>query len=445
MGAVLPWSGQASYCLERVGFGGRAVFPPPAATLCSRPVESGQALEPLPFHRAICDFLEQSETPAWEWFASAEARSKAEEHLQLELLKRCVRLDSETFAEAHACAAKAAAALDVTHPITLYQAEGDGGGMNAALFHLPEAAHVVLSGPVLERLEESELVALFAHELAHHVLYLVDGGRYLVADRMLNAIAADPRASEAHIESCRRYRLYTEIFADRGSQVVSGFDPAVSCLVKVTTGLKSVSPAKYLEQAKEIVARGPVASEEYSHPETFIRTLALDLWTQKACDVENEIRLLIAGLGDSLTLDMVDQKRLTEATEALIAGLLAPEWIRSDTVMAQARSYSPDLVPLEVGAVDWDAFSERYGPFASSVKTYLALVLLDFALADPDLDDYALAACLQTAEALDIGEELEVRAYDLGKVPKKRLKQIKTEASALLSRMRRSGGVDGDA
>lgn len=55
--------------------------------------------------------------------------------------------------------------------------------MNATLFFLPGEVHVVLQGPVLERLQGIELLALFGHELAHYRLWSEHGGDYIVTDR----------------------------------------------------------------------------------------------------------------------------------------------------------------------------------------------------------------------------------------------------------------------
>ena len=37
------------------------------------------------------------------------------------------------------------------------------------------------------------------------------------ADRLLQAAANDPRATPGHVQTARRFRLYTELYADRGA------------------------------------------------------------------------------------------------------------------------------------------------------------------------------------------------------------------------------------
>jgi len=81
----------------------------------------------LPFHEAIAAHLASTEPSAWSWFASAETQSQAEEHLQLELLKTCVRLDRETYGEVYAIAATAAERLELADlPLVALRAQWQG-------------------------------------------------------------------------------------------------------------------------------------------------------------------------------------------------------------------------------------------------------------------------------------------------------------------------------
>src|SRR4029434_8591240 len=113
-------------------------------------------------------------------------------------------------------------------------------------------AHIVFTGPILSTLKGAELDALIAHELAHYRLWDMDDGDYLVADRLLMAAANDPRAASSHVQTARRFRLYAEVFADRGSLAGCGqLEAAVAALVKTETGLPEVSAKSYLRQADE--------------------------------------------------------------------------------------------------------------------------------------------------------------------------------------------------
>ncbi len=401
-------------------------------------------LKPLPFQQQLCAHIASEEPALWQWFASAEERSNYTESVLLELLKTTYRLDAETHKSVYDTAARAAARLQLEVPITVYQAQGRQPGMNAMLPYVPEAAHIVLAGPVLEALSEPELLALFGHELAHFSLFATEDGRHLVTDRIVNAMASVPTASNAIVETCRRARLYAEIYADRGALMCAeSVDAVISCLVKVETGLSEVNAEAYLKQAREILGRGAVSAQGVTHPECYIRAHAICLWADEDPDVDDEVHRMIAGVGDDeLVLDLLEQKAWTAATRKLLAGLLAPAWYRSDAVLAQGRSYFHDFAPDDDGSVDLSTLRDEVDIEGLAAKTYFSTVLLDFALVDRDIEDAALAACLTTADTLQIRKTFEDVAYRLGKVTKKRLKQVGKSAETILVEAGREGGAD---
>src|SRR6059058_3587722 len=139
-------------------------------------------------------------------------------------------------------------------------------------------------------LNAEELKSVIGHELAHYHLWERDAGELHIADRLIHAAANDPRASASHEQTARRYQLYTEIFADRGSLCVTGDpNPVVAGLVKIQTGLSQVSAPSYFKQAEEIFAKGKVAAKGISHPEAFIRARALALWQEQREKAEPQI------------------------------------------------------------------------------------------------------------------------------------------------------------
>src|SRR5262249_32980694 len=149
-------------------------------------------------------------------------------------------------------------------PVTLYQAQ-NSPQLNATLFFLPGEGHVVFSGPMLTLLNAQELKSVIGHELAHYHLWARDNSEFHIADRLLQAVANDPRAAASHEQTARRFQLYTEIFADRGSLCVTNDLQAVVCsLVKIETGLSQVSAQGYLKQAEEIFAKENISTEGLS-------------------------------------------------------------------------------------------------------------------------------------------------------------------------------------
>ena len=186
----------------------------------SSPGRALPPLRPLPYHDAVVDYLRSEEPHVWRWAASAQAKEEHAQEVRTALLKETYRLDPVAHEQAYQCARVAARRLGIDVPVTLYQL-GDGP-MNAALYYLPNEVHVVLSGSVLERLNGLELQALLGHELAHYHLWQLDDGAYHCADRILTSTANDPRASPSHVQTARLYRLFTEVFADRGACLACG-------------------------------------------------------------------------------------------------------------------------------------------------------------------------------------------------------------------------------
>ncbi|HET9656780.1 MAG TPA: M48 family metalloprotease [Kineosporiaceae bacterium] len=222
-------------------------------------------LQPLAYHVDVTERLARLEPQGWQAFTAA-AGSADPGGLHEDLARTAYRLDPRSHPRVGAAVAAAGAALGVEVPVTVYQLEG-APEANAALLYQRSEAVVTLSGDLLDRLTDPELTALLGHELAHHRLWTLDGGRYGVADRMLDALALDARTPEPFLETGRRWNLATELFADRGALAACG-DPevAIACLVKAATGLREVDAAGYVQQAE---AADPAAgSRGRTHPET---------------------------------------------------------------------------------------------------------------------------------------------------------------------------------
>ena len=340
-------------------------------------------LEPLSYHVELRDYLTSRERELWNWFASAQAQADYTENLRLELLKATYRLDPEGHPELYRSVEEVRARLHLEIPVTLYQAQNSLQA-NAALYFIPGEGHVVFSGPVLSLLNAAELKSVLGHELAHHHLWGRDGGEFHIADRLILAVVNDPRAAACHEQTARRYQLYTEIFADRGSLCVAGDpEPVIAGLVKIQTGLTHVSAAGYLKQAEEILAKGNVAAEGVSHPETFIRARALSLWQERREAAAAQINALIEGALALDELDLMGQMRLTAATRQLLEQFLRPGWFQTAAVLGHARLFFDDFQPVPPKAnrsLDDLKFSDP------KLRDYLCFVLLDFVTADPELE-----------------------------------------------------------
>jgi Peptidase family M48 len=402
----------------------------------AEPTLSPDLLEPLPYLQQVAAWLEQHEPELWRWVASAPAQSQYVEQLRVQLLKETYRLDAAAHPQLATACATAAERLGIQAPVTLYH--GPGPERNAGLWCLPDEAHVILTGEVLSLLDPLELQALLAHELAHHRLWHSGGRKIWHADRLLQAAANDPRATPGHVQTARRFRLYTELYADRGALLGCGdLEVAVAMLVKVTTGLGEVSAAAYLQQADEICARGPVPSTGIDHPETYVRARALRLWAERDPGLDGWLTSTIEG---SLCIDQLDlpgQQRLQGLTRRLLAALLRPRWFRTAATLLHARRYFPDFA--EAPAEDPSLCAEL-GAVDASTRTFLCWLLLDFATADPDLEELPLCAALEWSRRLGLEQEFDaLAARELG-LGKRALQRSRREAAAMLARGEAGGG-----
>lgn len=357
---------------------------------------SQEVLLPLAYHASVVDYLRRHEPDVWRWASVRSSDAEHRESLRALLLRDTYRIEEQSHASVHQALAQAMERLGITAPATLYQSPGQD--MNAALVFVPGEVHIVLQGPVLERLSQEELLALFGHELAHYLLWSRDEGSFLVADRILGDALASPEASPSQRETCRRFALHTELFADRGGAVAAGaVGPAVSTLVKVQTGIGTVDPAAYLRQAIEIESREAGASNAHSHPETFIRARGLALWWEGAAELDAWIDSRLHGPLSLAQLDLPGQMRMQEMTRGFLAYFLHGTELASDAVQAQLRMLFPDWRNDEAIAGP-EAFAAQAAD--DSVRDYLNALMLDLALADADQRDHALLRAGQVAHEL---------------------------------------------
>jgi len=396
---------------------------------------AAESLVPTGYLQEMASLLRRTEPELWSFFADGSTESERAK-ARSQLLQYSVRLDPEDYPELHAQASRAAAALGIVDPVTLYQAQGaealsDHG--NAWCLSLPGEAHVVFSGRLLEQLDDRRLVAVLGHELAHHKLWQGNEGELATADRMLWAAAVDSDSHPSHAESARRFRLHVETSADRGGLLAADdLIAAVEALVSVSTGLANVAGAAYLKQAAEILAVPERdRSGDGSHPELYIRAQALELWANETDRVEAE--RLIADLlrsEDGLDgLDLLDQHRLTALTRRLVGQAIRPAFLRTDATLAQASLFG--AAPADS---DDEPLNAECAALSRPVQDYLAAVLLDLATSDPDIDEVALARTLVLADSAGLGSAYEpLAAKELG-IGIRAVRAQRAAAPALLER-----------
>jgi hypothetical protein len=407
--------------------------------------------EPLPYHVKIRDYF-KGQSGIWSFFAAAPKREEQLTAFKTELLKNTYQFhpgsDPLLYEKIHTAQEK----LGLNGVlVTAYQAITHEPELNASIVCLANEAHIVFSGGLLQILDEAELLALIAHELAHVKFNSLLDGELEISDRIIMAIANSPDSEAAQYETARLFRLYTEIYCDRAAYGVLG-DPApvITMLLKMATGLSVVHADSYIRQAETIFAGGPrVQSASLTHPENFIRTRALQLWgqfwpnwpsgnldqsgqTSKVCPSDNEpsVRSGEAGVDPAITqmiegvmeldrLDVLAQKNLSGLTEGLLVYYLRPKWFRTAPVVSLAKQYFADILlegedlskavggGIEKEGGDIEKLKVFLGGAHGSIREYFAYVLLDFALADPDLEDVPSGYALRLAGDLDLLEVFE--------------------------------------
>lgn len=384
-------------------------------------------LEPLPQHRALVEWLQTHEPEVWAWFADDARNAEHAEQIRLSLLRDTYRMEAADHPEVFAEVEAAKLALGLTVPVMVYQAQGQTGP-NAAMCHLPGEAHLIFSGPILSLLAPLELRAVIGHELAHYFLWEQDAGAFYRADRILEAAASHGAAHSSHGHSARLWRMTTELYADRGAYIATeSLEAAVGGLVKTTTGLAQLSARSYLAQAAEIFSKSKPKTEEYSHPETFMRAYALDLWVAEDEGLHHAItRMLDRDDGlDSMTV--AEQTALTLRTRRFLEQLLVPIWFQSEAVLGHARLYFHDFKP---SAEKNGALLEELAGLPTPQREFLGQVMIDFCAVDPDLEDQPVIAALAWARELEILGSFEKMVTRDLKVKARDLKRLKEKSAA---------------
>ncbi|ARB30491.1 M48 family metalloprotease [Pseudomonas tolaasii] len=383
----------------------------------STPVLDISSLTPLPYHQQVVNHLKANEPAVWSWASSLGVQQEHAQDVRAQLLRDTYRLSPETHPQAYQACETALQRLQIRAPATLYQAAD--GAMNASLYYLAGEVHVVFYGPILERLDSQELLALLGHELAHYRLWSEHEGDYLTAERILNHAMADMNTPPSLEQTARLYSLHTEIYADRGAALVAGGPEAsITSLVKVHTGIVSVDAGNYLQQARELDVENAQLSQGVSHPETFLRSQAVDSWWQQLPQTDAWLHKRLRGPLSLSRLDVTDQVELTALTRGFMASFIDTDILKSEAVLNQVRGFFPDWqgneTPLELGTLN----AERID---ASIHEYLHFIMLDLSLVDRDVRDEALLHAARMARKLGSADDfISVLKRDI-KLPKREL------------------------
>lgn len=374
------------------------------------PVELVQPPTPA-YHTELRDLLVTTEPELWQWFSeskqlAARGDDARQREAELELLKSAIRLDGGVHDVLVAYATLLRDAFGITEPVALYQELGSSE-RNAQVLRLNGQVNVVFGGDLLELLEPSEQQVIVAHELAHIALWRRADGDFEVLDQMIHRLASEPGADDAVIETARRLRLHTEVWADAAAMAAVGdLDVTVAAMVKVSSGLRHVDPAAYLRQADDILALDSRATTAWTHPELHIRVACLSAGrlTAGGDAADHVLATLINGPDDLDRLDLLGQRRL----QTLTARVLATATRRSDRVASDAVSdHLRRYTDLRLDGAEPVGDGEL-AELAPSVRWFAAALLVDLALVDDEIDDLAdLRAMSAEADRQGVADEFD--------------------------------------
>ncbi|MEO9502581.1 M48 family metalloprotease [Nonlabens ulvanivorans] len=393
-------------------------------------IETTAVLEPFPYHKMLRDHL-KSRKKTWQWFKDEKIKTQQIESFKKELLKNTYRLDTDSHRNLYQMAQDICVDLNIDAQVTLYQ-ENNSLQLNASISVIDQEAHIVFSGNILQLLDEKQLKALLAHELSHYLFYKLEDGEYEITQRIILALANDSRSEDSIIETARIFQLYLELFCDAGAfKSCREHYTVIQMLIKLNTGLSEVNAQSYLDQAKEIISQDDEATNQQTHPESYIRSIALDLKGRSSREYHEDLHKLIEGKWDINSLDIFEQEKTRALSNDFIQLILRPQWMHSSAVLNLAQQFFTDFTREK--EVDTTKLLERLKHTTPSTKSYLSYVLLDFARIDSELEKLPIAHTLEIAELLGLIEEYERVLRKELKLSVRSFKDLKQEAMTDLS------------
>jgi hypothetical protein len=384
----------------------------------------------LSYHQKVFDYF-KGHKKTWDFFAAAHTKEEQLAEYKTDLLKNTYKFDAAHDPQLFALLGQVQEKLGLQElSVHLYQAQHTEE-INASIIYFHKEAHLVFSGQIRQLLSEQELLAVLAHELTHIKLYTMLEGQIEVTDRIITAIANNYNSEPAYYETARLFKLYTEIFCDRGAYaVLEDTTPVITSLIKAATGLPQVSAESYLQQAEAIFsADATTQATAFTHPENFIRARAIQLWHLQQEKAEPEIIRMIEGVMDLDRLDLFKQEQLVALTREFLDLYLKPRWFQTSLISSHAGQFFANYSPRP-DAVLTTAFREKLEEAHTSVREYLGYLMLDFALLDPSLEQVPFGWAYQFSEDVALKAPFDALVKKELKLSDKKLSQHKQSCLA---------------
>lgn len=392
-------------------------------------------IRPFQYHIDLKDFLSKKEK-MWTWFSEDKAKSDFFEKFKRELLKDSYRMDASSHPALYSLVDDIKQKLDLSIKVTIYQ-EQMSYYNNVGISFYEDEAHIIISGRVLKLMEPEEMKAILAHELYHYYFFEIDQKSFEITDRIITSIANDSRSEDVYLESARIFKLYTELYCDRGAYEVMGdIKPVISALVKLSTGLEKVDPESYLNQSEEVLKNQEDPTKKTTHPESFVRAKALSIWAEKGEDGNEEIVNLIEPKIEFEKLNVFSQQKLDDYTQKLISIFLKPNWNKTERIRNLANEYVPNLNLKP--EVDAESFFEELNTLGDTSKKFLAYILLDFSLVDPDQGNTSLGYAFELAENGGMKDEFKLVVKKEIKLTERKFKDLQQSATESLNSVNES-------
>ena len=193
----------------------------------------------------------------------------------------------------------------------------------------------------------------------------------------------------------------------------------------------------------EILEKQNSGSENTTHPESFLRTKALQLWAEQ--EDENEIANLIRGPVTLNQLDLLEKNKILNLTRTLIQVLLQYPWIKSDAIIAHARQFFHDIDNLDQAKENTSneqnqiLLEQIFRNMDKSLQDYFCYILLDFSVVDQSLEEAPLTACIVLSDNLGIQSRFSELAKNELNLTKKKYDALLNDASNLLNKLSNAG------